>query len=195
MDGICLKIGAHLGANRHLEPVLALAYYYLKRTASRLERLIARWQAGTLIPRHPAARASRAPAPAPSLAETGPRTPKLRLPSGKFWLIRLVQPTAQLYPQLEQLVASPEMAELLAAAPQAGRILRPLFRMYGLPMPEILHLPPVPRRPRPPRSAKLAPAVTPVTAQERRKWRNYSPGRLPDWLGARDPPRRKFSPA
>ncbi len=35
----------------------------------------------------------------------------------------------------------------------------------------------------------------PATAQERRKWLRYSPGRLPDWLSFPDPPRRKISPA
>jgi len=169
---IGVKIGHHLGANRHLEPILALAYHYLNRAAPRLERLIARWRAGKLTPRQ----ARRAPPKAEGqpLAPK-PRPDKPRLPSRNGWLVRLVQPTAQLIGQLQALVDSPEMKELLAAAPQAGRILRPLFRMLATPPPEILRLPP---RLRAPRKPKPAPAVPRVTARERRAWLKYSPGPL-----------------
>ena len=187
MGGIGAKIGAHLAANRHLEPVLALVYHYLRRAAPRLERLIARWKAGKLTPRR------RPTRPAPNPAEATPRAPKPRLPSRNGWLVRLVQPTAQHIGQLQAMVASPEMAELLAAAPQAGRILRPLFRMFATELPDILRLPPCPRAPRPPRPP---PAVQPVTARERRAWLNYSPGRLrKPWPNAATPPGGKFSPA
>jgi len=189
IGGIGIRIGAHLAMNRHLEPVLALIYHYLHRAAPRLERLIARWKAGKLTPRPRPARPAR---PAPIAAEAVPRAPKPRLPSRNGWLVRLVQPTAQHIGQFQTLVASPEMAELLAAAPQAGRILRPLFRMFATELPDILRLPPRPRAPRPPRPP---PAVQPVTARERRAWLNYSPGRLrAPWPNDPTRPNRKFSP-
>ncbi len=188
--GIGVKIGAHLSANRHLEPILALVYHYLRRAVPRLERLIARWRAGKLTPR------PRTASPAAIAAEAIPSPRKPRLPTRRGWLVRLVQPTAQHIGHLQALVATPEMAELLAAAPQAGRILRPLFRMFATELPDILRLPPRPPRPRPPRPAKAPPAVPPVTASERRAWRNYSPGPLrPPWPIDPTQPNRKFSPA
>ena len=189
MATIGVKIGHHLSANRHLEPILALAFHYLNRAAPRLERLIARWRAGKLTPRQARLAPPKADAPPPA---PKPRSPKPRLPSRNGWLVRLVQPTAQLIGQLQALVDSAEMKELLAAAPQAGRILRPLFRMLATPPPEILRLPP---RPRAPRAPKPAPAVPRVTARERRAWLNYSPGPLrAPWPNDPARPNRKFSP-
>ena len=189
IDGVGRKIGAHLAANRHLEPILALVYHYLRRSIPRLERLIARFHAGTLTPRRRPVRTApeRAKADPPK-----PRSPRLRLPSRRGWLLHLVQPTAQHIGHLELLVASAEMQELIAAAPQAGRILRPLFRMYAQPLPEFLRLPARPRRPRP---ARPASADRPVTARERRAWRSYSPGPLRNWPGSTVPSRRKIPPA
>ena len=191
IGGIGAKIGAHLARNRHLEPVLALVWRYLHRAAPRLERLIARWKAGKLTPRPRPAR------PAPNPAAATPCAAKPRLPSRRGWLVRLVQPTAQHIGHLQALVATPELAELLAAAPQAGRILRPLFRMFATELPDILRLPPRPRAPRTPRSpARSPPAVQPVTARERRAWLHYSPGPLrKPWPNAATPPGGKFSPA
>ena len=131
-------------------PILILVWAYLHRPAQRLERLIARWQAGGVAP----------PRPRLAVVRSQPRLPRARLPTGYAWLVRLVQRTAQFGPQLEALVARPEMHALLAAAPQAGRILRPLFTMLGIrPFPPVLRRPgapppppgPImPRRKRPP---------------------------------------------
>src|SRR6185312_10282095 len=65
---------------------------------------------------------------------------------------------------LQALLDDPEMRALLAASPQAGRILRPLWRKLSTyPLPPVLRLPPRPprpRRPRPPRVARPAAART-----------------------------------
>jgi hypothetical protein len=53
--------------------------------------------------------------------------------------------------QVQTFLADPEAAALLEAAPQAGRILRPLCRMLAIPLPD--HL----RRPKP--SPEPPPAV------------------------------------
>ncbi len=48
---------------------------------------------------------------------------------------------------LRELVEAPETATLLAAAPEAGRLLRPLWRMLTRDrLPEVLRLPRRPRR-------------------------------------------------
>jgi len=187
LDGILRPLRAMVSGHTQtpgpLQPLMTLIWLYLHRPAQRLARLIAKLQAGTLAPPRPRTAATTPPVP---------RAPKLRLPSRHAWLIRLVQRTAQLYPQLEILVGRPEMADLLAAAPQAGRILRPLCRMLGIrPLAPVLRLP---ERPRPPRPVKPKPAVPRITARERRALLSYSPGRLPSWINHPDPPRRKFSP-
>jgi len=52
---------------------------------------------------------------------------------------------------LQALLDDPEMRALLAASPQAGRILRPLWRKLSpRPLPDVLRLPPRPRRAKPP---------------------------------------------
>jgi hypothetical protein len=54
-----------------------------------------------------------------------------------------------------RLLADPEMAQLVAAAPQAGHILRPLCRMLRVKRPASL---------RPPRRAPAQPEVSPAAA-------------------------------
>jgi len=178
-------LNGHTQTPGPLQPLMMLIWRYLHRPVQRLQRLIEKLQAGTLTPPRP-----RAITPTPPI----PRAPKLRLPNHHAWLIRLIQRTAQLHAQLEILIARPEMAELLAAAPQAGRILRPLCRMLGIrPLPPILRLPPRPRRARPP---KPAPTVARITARERRALLSYSPGRLRIAPNQPNPLRRnKFAPA
>jgi len=189
LDGILRPLRAMVSGHTQtpgpLQPLMTLIWLYLHRPAQRLARLIAKLQAGTLAPPRPRTAATTPPVP---------RAPKLRLPNRHAWLIRLVQRTAQLYPQLEILVGRPEMAELLAAAPQAGRILRPLCRMLGIrPLAPVLRLPPRPRRARPP---KPAPTIARITARERRALLSYSPGRLRIAPNQPNPPRRnKFAPA
>ena len=194
-DGICLKIGLRVRQNPVLDAVLAPIYHYLRRATARLERLVARWQAGQHIPRTRPVRRTPATTPAPEATVPPPRAPKPRLPSRPGWLLHLVQPAAAYNQHYEILVASPEMAELIAAAPQVGRILRPLFRMYNLPVPENLRLPPRRPRLRAPRPAKPVPAIKPATARERRAWLNYYPGRIRLAPNIPNPLRRKKTPA
>src|SRR6185312_9698929 len=53
---------------------------------------------------------------------------------------------------LQALLDDPEMRALLTASPQAGRILRPLWRKLSTyPLPPVLRLPPRPRRAKPAR--------------------------------------------
>ena len=118
--------------------------------------------------------------------------PHFRLPTANAWLVRLVQPTVQFAGQIETIIARPEIQELLAAAPQAGRIFRPLYRMLGIPLPPSLRLPARPRRPRP---AKVAPAVKPLSARARQRLLNYSPGRIGETHRRLAPYRQEFSPA
>ena len=105
------------------EPRLALLIVplctRLRRAAGRFERLMARLAAGTPPrPHH----------------QSGPGGPhQTVLPTGRGWLIRVLGYEAANYAsQLQALLAEPAAVELLAAAPTAGRILRPLSRLLAI---------------------------------------------------------------
>ena len=144
-------------------PLLGAMTQRLWRLWTRLRTAFARWQAGTLRPPRP--RPLRAGAP----AAAAPADPLAGLPAGDWRLLKRLLPRdfgwlKRVMPNLLpyahafiDLVADAETQALVAAAPQVGRILRPLCHMLGLPLPEWLRLPkrvrvrPPPREKRPPR--------------------------------------------
>ena len=130
IDGLCRALAAR-GAGRGLAvPLMLLLWSRLRRTAARFARLAEKVRAGTLPPpRH----RLRSPRPA--------QPPPPRLPRGYAWLVRRLPQAAAAASQLQHLLADPAMADLLAAAPQAGRLLRPLCQMLGVRPPPAL-LPP-----------------------------------------------------
>ncbi len=107
---------------RTLTVLLVAVWGRIARMRTRLERLIARWRAGTLH----APRKSRA-----GELRTSVRTPPV-FPTAPAWLLVQVQAAASYRAQLEHLLSQAECVEFLAAVPQAGRILRPLCRMLGI---------------------------------------------------------------
>ena len=188
MRALWATVMQHAARTAAIHPLMGFLGGYLNRAAPRLERLLARWQAGRL----PKPRPGRPP-PAKTATEPPRHRPRVRLPTGRGWLVRMIQPTAQFTGQVEALLARPEMVELLAAAPQAGRILRPLLRMLSYdPLPPILRLPERLRRPRPPRPR--TPAIPRIPARQRRAWLTYSPGRLGETHRRFAPPVRKIQP-
>jgi hypothetical protein len=147
LEGVCRALAVHMAANRAVAPLLMLVWARLRRAVSRFGALAARAAAGPLPP--PRARSAR--------AGLRPSTPYPRLPDGFGWLIRLVPGLGAYHNRLQYLLGEPEMAALLAAFPQAARILRPLCRMLAVPS---ATLPPLPARRRAP-PATTAPATTP----------------------------------
>ncbi len=138
IDWLCGAVALRAARDRAVAALLVLVWGRLRRMAVRLATLAARASAGAL-PGHPAR--------VPHLMPRGSR-PRQRLPEGFAWLVRLVPEAASYGSQLRHLLSDPEMAALLEAAPQAGRILRPLCRMLGVrPTPA---LPPPPKRPEAP---------------------------------------------
>jgi hypothetical protein len=92
----------------------------LQRAARRFERLMLGLAAGRL------------PKPRRS-GPTGPHRSAGALPTGRGWLVRALGPeAAACATQLETLLAEPAAAELLALAPTARRILRPIARMLAI---------------------------------------------------------------
>ena len=149
MSGIIAVLGVHSARAGALYPLFALVHRHLVHLVLRLDRLAQRWQAGGLPAPRPSRAANTRSNAAPSAAPAATRP--LRLPDCPSWLIRLVQPTAQFSGQVMAIIDDPQTRALFAAAPQAGRILRPLCRMLGLPQPDWLRRPgykPEPTSPR-----------------------------------------------
>jgi len=134
-------------------PLILLIWNYLGGILNQFAAIAAKVRAGTLpAPRKPRSRAPLPGAEPPLPAK--PRKPSL-LPRGPLWMIKLfgwhVGNHACL---LESLLKDPEMAALIAAAPQLGRLIRPLCRALGrdagaAKLPPRQPKPAQPRKPRP----------------------------------------------
>ena len=143
--GLCAVVAQHCVAHRFLFRSLAepqgrpsgpfanLLVGRLRRLIRRFDRLLVRFRAGKLAApagrRNPGARERCRPEPPP------------RLPSGHAWLVHLIAwKAAATGSHLQHLLATnSEIATLIEAAPkQMGRILRPLSRMLGFPLPPAL---------------------------------------------------------
>jgi hypothetical protein len=146
VEQLCRAIAARGPASGLAQPLLVLAWAWLRRTTMRFARLAERLRTGRLGTPRPRRRPATGPRP------QSPR-PK-RLPRAAAWLARLVPEARCSAAQLQHLLEGPEMAALIAAAPQAGRLLRPLCRMLGVDHPPLRR----PRRPRPPPAAAHRPA-------------------------------------
>jgi hypothetical protein len=143
-------------------PVIALIVGRLHGIKQRFSRLAARIGAGRYVPRRPAATPR---------ARAGPHArQKDPLPQNFAWLVKLMPEASPFGSQLYSLLADPEMAALMQAAPAPmRRPLRSLCRMLGVTPPTILALPPKPRPPPAPPRAKPAKKPRPPP---------YRPGRL-----------------
>jgi hypothetical protein len=127
-----------------LIPLIDLIWPRMMRLLRRIDRLTLQWEADRLpAPRAKRPTASRPPAPPPAV----------KTPSGFGWLNRLIPGAHIGAGHLSWLLEDPEseVRALVAAAPQAGRLFRPLCHILGVTPPAWLALPKRPRKPRPPR--------------------------------------------
>jgi hypothetical protein len=183
--GLYALVGARFLKRPHLVAFTLPLANRLNRAVQRFQRLMALLAAGKL-PRQararegspepdksePATREPTDPTPSPSAALSPSAA---RLPSRRGWLLRELTWEAAAYRgYLEQLLAEPAMAEVLAAAPSAGRILRPLCRLLGLPESLVPKPPSAEPRPvrkrhrrRPAAPARTAAAPTPAAEPAR----------------------------
>jgi hypothetical protein len=148
----------HLIFDRHhiLGDLSRLLFNRISGANDRLARLFAALAAGRLPrvrARHPGRKGGK---PAPYVSHR------------RAWLVAAFGHRAAAYAsQLQHLLHAPETGALLAAAPPqalaaAGRTLRPLCRLLGVPLPPHLRLPPRPVPPRPvPPSQVQAPLPRP----------------------------------
>ena len=151
IDGLRKALGAAADRTRTHGPIWLLAWIRLQRIRNRWVAYVAKYRAGTL---RPVAVRVRPPRP----QRYGPPAPRpaLRL-SGKFgWMVTMAPETSPFRSGIEQLLADPETAAMLAIAPQLGRTLRPLCHMMRIKPPFAL-----PRRPRPPRKKPAPPPPEP----------------------------------
>ena len=141
LDGLCRATAAHVAVDRSAGALILIVWTRLRRMRARFLRLIERFEAGMLPPQ-------RARRPAPQRAEPRPAAAQDRIviPRGFAWLAALVAGSASYGSQLQHLLTDLEMVALLKAAPQGGRILRPILWMTAIrPLPEAVRLPPRPR--------------------------------------------------
>jgi len=172
-------------------PSVSAAWRRMGRFARRFAALVEMWQAGTLP-------AVRAPRPRPATARAAAARPPGLL--GWRWFRRLFPETAGPFSGTlhEMLHGVPQMAELAAATPQLGRLVRPMCSMLGLKPPPYLQLPRRPRRPRPPRP-KVVKKLTPeqvdakVARMSRMAYANMINPNDPDPAGIRPPNRIGYS--
>ena len=149
---------AHAERVRARTALLVFVWGRIGRMANRFDNLFARWRASTL-PNRTLAK------PRPSRAGQ-PTTPheRSKIPAGRAWLVGVVgYEAAGRASQLQHLLAHPDMAEFLHAAPQAGRILRPLCHMLGIDPPAGIATPPARSPPAPSRPAPSRPPARPGT--------------------------------
>ena len=158
---------AHQAARPALCIALNVVWYYINRADQRLQRLIAKWRAGTL-PK------SRIRAKRPTEQRTRER---IRLPSKHVWLNPHFPEVFGHADYLRQGFATEEMQRFLAEVPSAGRILRPLCKLLLLEIPAPIRPPPPKPRPKKPREPK--PKLDFGGKYPRYNWRTYSPGKIP----------------
>lgn len=175
LTGLGAAVFGQAAWDRARVALLVLLCNRIRRMALRLEALFTQFQAGTLP--SPRLRPSRAGA-----APGAPRTARPDFPGGRAWLLRLAPPSVDppgwivsenlhslrgatnwASRTLGALMSRPDMAEFLQAAPQAGRILRPLWRMVTTaPLPEVLRRPKPRRAPPSRKPTPSSPASAPI---------------------------------
>ncbi|MHB1302214.1 MAG: hypothetical protein ACYCZB_01890 [Acidiphilium sp.] len=141
--------------------------------------------------------------PRPADARPRPAKPRERaagepcLPTGYAWLRRLI-PDYRInfcVGAIRDILENPEMAALIAATPTAGRALRPLCHILGIPLPPNLRLPSRPKpekpanrrsRPKPRIASRKHPLVRDAIAPKRparaKPPRRAHPRAPPVWL-------------
>ncbi len=119
------------GGRRLLDEALVhLVHRRLGQLLCRIERMVSQFQAGRLRPAVVRGAGDARPAEVPRPRRAG----GVRLWPGRFaWLVREVGWEAAGFGcQLRAVLETPEMVALLAACPQAVRVLRPVCRMLAI---------------------------------------------------------------
>ena len=142
LAGLHAVIAAKAARDQTLVALVVALCGRLARMGTRLERLIARWRAGTLPPPRAARPGEARAGEARAEAQAERAVSIIRFPSAAGWLrLKLGYEVSVYGGYLQQQLTEAECAAFLAACPQAGRILRPLLRMLTAdPVPEIIRV-------------------------------------------------------
>ena len=159
IDGLGIALAKMLARDRSSATLVSLIYRRLILLRNQFTAIAARAQAGTL--RGPRRTSGKCLA----RGVASQRSPRL-LPCGFAWLGNMVPESRGYGSQLQHLVLhDPEMAALLAASPQIGRILRSIFWMTTLrPIPEIARRAATARAPRSRAARAVVPAIVLASA-------------------------------
>jgi hypothetical protein len=160
---------AHLIRTNTAQPFLIFLWFRLRRLRRRIATLAEQLANGLPLSPPP----SRAEPAAPS-ARPSPARGLRYLPTTPGWLFDLDIRFATYTEYFRDLLAQPEMAALLEAAPHLRRQLRSVLRPLMAELPSILALPPRPPRPRPANPPTLSRTPRP------RRRTQVKPDRLPD---------------
>ena len=135
-------------------PLILLVWARIRRLAFRFAQSVA----NPPRPRKPRPANAKPRSPSEPIAPGEPH-----LPTGYAWLRRLI-PDHRInfcVGAIRDILENPEMAALIVATPTAGRALRPLCHILGIPLPPNLRLPPRPKPEKPAREPRSAPGPRP----------------------------------
>ncbi|MBV8397369.1 MAG: hypothetical protein JOZ17_01360, partial [Acetobacteraceae bacterium] len=136
VEGLLGALGVRADKERSLAPLMHLAWVGLERLCGQLARLAAAFRAGRLPYRRTGPRVRIKPGRRRRekrwrYESEDPPIPD-RLPARFGWLIEAAPETAAFVDQVQQWLEEPELAALVAEAPQAERLLGSLCRMLGI---------------------------------------------------------------
>jgi hypothetical protein len=155
INGLCAAMQRESENDRYIIPMCIRLWTRLLHLTKRYNRLVTLWREGRLTPYRPRPYRQRTKWPEPPKKPGEEPKPKHTLPSAFGWIVKYVPGAALYRDQLRELLADPEMIAFLTAAPQAGRLLRPLCRTLGVALTAEL----LPRKK--PEPATTPPATTP----------------------------------
>jgi hypothetical protein len=134
VNGLCAAMQKQSETDPYIIPICIRLWTSLLHMTKRYERLVARFLEGSLAPYRPRPYRPRTKWPEPVRKPGEEPKPKTTLPRAFGWILKYVPGAAVYRDQLRDILADPVMIEFLTAAPQAGRLLRPLCRTLGVPL-------------------------------------------------------------
>jgi hypothetical protein len=134
VNGLCAAMQKQSEDDPYIVPICIRLWISLLHMTKRYERLVARFLEGRLRPYSPRPYRPRTKWPEPVRKPGEEPKPKVTLPRTFGWILKYVPGAAVYRDQLRDILADPVMIQFLTAAPQAGRLLRPLCRTLGVPL-------------------------------------------------------------